>query len=204
MSREIVTKQLQPFFSYLISSTIEDCCDLESLHYLMTTLLKSRGLSSSLDSSLSVYLASRIKSKMVKDSIVGSEGLVSELSFLFTNAYLSSDRDFEVDALRALAPNAVSEDSLSRYLERGLSLVNVLSEQKVFMFKASVARLIQQLEIPHSKVANGGRVALTMLMLSGDLDDEPRKATVIMLNDEKEILSNEQMVNELEGLDDPA
>ena len=100
----------------------------------MTTLLKSRGLSSSLDSSLSVYLASRIKSKMVKDSIVGSEGLVSELSFLFTNAYLSSDRDFEVDALRALAPNAVSEDSLSRYLERGLSLVNVLSEQKVFMF----------------------------------------------------------------------
>ena len=204
MSREIVTKQLQPFFSCLLASTIEDCCDLESLHYLMTTLLKSRGLSSSFDSSLSVYLASRIKNKMARDAICGSEGLASELNFLFTNSHTSSDSDFEVDALRALAPNAVSEDALSCYLEKGLSLANVLGEQKVFMFKASVSRLIQQLEIPYSDIASGGRVALTMLMLSGDLDDQPRKATVIMLNEEKEILSKEQMIKDLEDLDDPA
>ena len=83
-------------------------------------------------------------------------------------------------------------------------MANVLGEQKVFMFKASVSRLIQQLEIPYSDIASGGRVALTMLMLSGDLDDQPRKATVIMLNEEKEILSKEQMIKDLEDLDDPA
>lgn len=31
-------------------------------------------------------------------------------------------------------------------------------------------------------------------MLTGELDDEPRKATVILLNAEKEILSQEDMI----------
>jgi hypothetical protein len=76
--------------------------------------------------------------------------------------------------LRALGPNAVQQDALSRYLERGLSLASVLGEQKVFMFKASATRLAQLLDKPNSEVANGGRVALTVHMLTGDLDDEPR------------------------------
>jgi hypothetical protein len=81
-----VTKQLQPFFSSILATTIEDCCDLESLHYLMSSLLKSRGLSSSLENALSVYLASRIQNTLVKDAVSGSEGLASELSFLFTES----------------------------------------------------------------------------------------------------------------------
>ena len=41
-------------------------------------------------------------------------------------------------------------------------------------------------------------------MLCGDLDDQPRKATVILLNAEKEILPTAEMIKQLEDLDDPA
>lgn len=41
-------------------------------------------------------------------------------------------------------------------------------------------------------------------MLKGDLDDEPRRATVLLLNAEKEILSDEEMIKQLEDLDDAA
>lgn len=41
-------------------------------------------------------------------------------------------------------------------------------------------------------------------MLKGQLDDEPRDATVLLLNSEKEIMADEDMIKYLEDLDDPA
>lgn len=41
-------------------------------------------------------------------------------------------------------------------------------------------------------------------MLQGRLDDEPRNATVLLLNGEKEIMSEAEMIKQLEDLDDPA
>ena len=73
LSREIVTKQLQPFFSCLLSTPVDTSCEYEeSLHLLLTSLLKMRGLSSSMDSPLNIYLASivlSLKQKAVKDSL---------------------------------------------------------------------------------------------------------------------------------------
>ena len=57
------------------------------------------------------------------------------------------------------------------------------------MFKVSASRLAHLLAT--SDIANSGRVALTLKMLSGELDDEPRQATVILLNAEKEILAQD-------------
>lgn len=46
LSREIVTKHLEPFFSFLLSSDVQDCCDdLETLHFLLASLLKAASLS---------------------------------------------------------------------------------------------------------------------------------------------------------------
>ena len=111
-----------------------------------------------------------------------------------------------MQALSLLHPNAISEANLSKYLDKGLQVSQVLTDQKVFMFKANAAKLANLVDT-NADVANSGRVALTVCMLSGDLDDEvdkTRQATVIMLNAEKEILSREEMVRSLEDLDDPA
>lgn len=77
-----------------------------------------------------------------------------------------------MEALKQLSPNVVSPESLAHYLEQGLMLSQVLAEQKVFMFKISASRLAHLLAT--SDIANSGRVALTLKMLSGELDDEPR------------------------------
>ena len=73
------------------------------------------------------------------------------------------------------------------------------------MFKANASRLASLIET-NPEVANSGRVALTVCMLSGKLDDviSSRQATVLLLNAEKEILSQEDMIKCLEDLDDPA
>ena len=70
------------------------------------------------------------------------------------------------------------------------------------MYKISSAKLRHLLET--SDIARGNRIALSLHMLSGRLNDEPRELTVILLNAEKEILSQEEMVKQLEDLDDPS
>jgi len=107
-----------------------------------------------------------------------------------------------MEALRALGPNIVTPAELDSYLEKGLTLANMLTDQKVFMYKASTKRLSNLLDT--TNLSNRGRVALTVHMLSGDLDDDPREATVILLNGEKEISTKEEMVTTLEDLDEPA
>jgi len=59
------------------------------------------------------------------------------------------------------------------------------------MFKTSLSRLAQLLD---SSNHYGSRVAIALSMLKGELDDEPRRATVLLLNSEKEILPEEEMV----------
>ena len=66
------------------------------------------------------------------------------------------------------------------------------------MFKTSKTRLSEQLKEKHDNVT------IALKMLRGQLDDEPRSATVLLLNVEKEILSETDMVKSLEDLDDPA
>ena len=109
-----------------------------------------------------------------------------------------------MEALRELEANVIASADLNRYLEKGLAFMDALSEQKVFLFKVSAARLTALLENAETWNYGGRRVALTISMLCGDLDDQPRKATVILLNAEKEILPTEEMIKQLEDLDDPA
>ena len=70
------------------------------------------------------------------------------------------------------------------------------------MFKTSAERLSALLT--SKEFTNQGRVALTVRMIEGELDDEPRQATVLLLNSEKEILPHGEMLKKLEDLDDPA
>jgi len=60
------------------------------------------------------------------------------------------------------------------------------------MFKCNAKRIATFMQ--NRNVKTSGRVSLTINMLTGELDDEPRKATVILLNAEKEILSQEDMI----------
>lgn len=123
-------------------------------------------------------------------------------------------------ALSLLRPNSISDAKLSGYLEKGLQVSQVLADQRIFMYKANSAKLEKLIE-SRADVAHSGRVALTICMLSGELDDDDaegrvsisglvdnvggqRRATVIMLNAEKEILSEEEMIKNLEDLDDPS
>lgn len=73
-------------------------------------------------------------------------------------------------ALTLLSPNIISEANLSAYLEKGLQVGQVLGDQRVFMFKANAGRLADLVE-SNPDVANSSRVALTVCMLSGELDD---------------------------------
>ena len=99
-----------------------------------------------------------------------------------------------MEALRELEANVIASADLNRYLERGLAFMEALSEQRVFLFKVSAARLTALLENAETWNHGGRRVALTIQMLCGDLDDQPRKATVILLNAEKEILPHDEMI----------
>lgn len=126
LSHEIVTKHLEPFFTYLLSNGVQDCCDdLETLHFLLATLLKATSLSSSLENALSVYLASMIENQTVKNVLSSSEGLAAELSFLFER---QAGFGYDLEALRALDSNVVPTEALNRYMERGLALQTILSE----------------------------------------------------------------------------
>ena len=60
------------------------------------------------------------------------------------------------------------------------------------MFKCNAKRIAAFMQ--DRNVKTSGRVSLTINMLTGELDDEPRKATVILLNAEKEILSQDDMI----------
>ena len=107
-----------------------------------------------------------------------------------------------MSVLRELQPSLIEELQLEKYLKNGLALQELLSEQKLFMYKISSAKLRHLVET--SDIASGNRIALSLHMLSGRLNDEPRESTVILLNAEKEILSQEEMVKQLEDLDDPS
>ena len=163
--------------------------------------MKAGGLSQALESALSIYLASRIQNKAVRDVVCKVEGLASELGFLFAE---DSKNCYDLEALRLLNPNDIPSETLNSYLEKNLHLQQILNDQKVFMFKTSISRLLKIMEDPNSDINSGSRVSLSLRMLGGDLDDEPRRATVIMINAEKEILSQEEMSKQLEDLDEPA
>ncbi len=60
------------------------------------------------------------------------------------------------------------------------------------MYKVNARRIAALMQ--SRGIETSGRVTLTLHMLTGDLDDEPRKATVLLLNAEKEILSREDMI----------
>ena len=108
-----------PFFKCLLEVPSEDC-DLESLHLLLSSMLKARGLSSSvIESTLTVYLASRMKDIQVREALCGNEQNF-ELSFLFKSQ--NDDSTGQMDALKQLSPNVVSRESLAHYLEQGLVL----------------------------------------------------------------------------------
>ena len=79
-------------------------------------------------------------------------------------------------------------------------MVQAQHDQKLFMFKTSASRLTSLLE---NQIGHG-RVTVSLHMLQGRLDDEPRNATVLLLNSEKEILSESEMLKHLEDIDDPA
>lgn len=91
-----------------------------------------------MESALSVYLASMIENETVRNVLCSSEGLANELCFLFER---QAGSGYDLEALRALDSNVVPPEELNQYIERGLSLQTILNEQKVFMFKASTARL---------------------------------------------------------------
>lgn len=85
LKREMVTKQLQPFFNCLLAKPSVDC-EVESLHFLLCNLLKARGLTQSLESALCLYLASRMESSAIRETLLAAQESSergSELSFLF-------------------------------------------------------------------------------------------------------------------------
>ena len=67
-----------------------------------------------------------------------------------------------MEALRELEANVIASADLNRYLEKGLAFMDALSEQKVFLFKVSAARLATLLENSETWNYGGRRVALTI------------------------------------------
>ena len=126
----MVTKQLQPFFNCLLTKPSEDC-DVESLHFLLSNLLKARGLTQSLESALCLYLASRMQRIDIRETLLAvsqSSDRASELSFLFKAGFQESMQAGYGQALRRLGPNVVSEEALAAYLDQGLKLNETLND----------------------------------------------------------------------------
>ena len=159
----------------MLSQTGEDGFDQQALHLLLSNLLQVRGLSASLDHPLNIYLTSLVLSqseelRAVKGTLQSSAGMMmsGELNFLLTDDFSCDD---QMQALSLLKPNALTDASLSAYLDKGLQVAQVLTDQRIFMFKANAAKLAKLVE-SRADVAHSGRVALTICMLSGELDDD--------------------------------
>lgn len=118
LKREMSTKQLEPFFAVLLAPPSEDC-DLESLHLLLSNLMRARSLSQSLDNSLCLYLASRLRHAEVRTAL---SDRASDLSFLFKSTAWHGVQSL-MTALETLPQNVISEQALATYLEKGLALV---------------------------------------------------------------------------------
>ena len=60
LRHEMVSKQLEPFFKSVVLGDPSEDCDLESMHLFIENLIKSRSISLAFESTLSIYLASRL------------------------------------------------------------------------------------------------------------------------------------------------
>ena len=92
----------------------------------------------------------------------------TELTFLFSDDFSNEE---QMQALSQLGPNSISEADLSNYLDKGLQMAQVAADQMVFIFKANAQKLAK-LIASRPDIANSSRVALTVCMLTGELDDK--------------------------------
>ena len=124
LPKEMLQRQLQPFFQSLLENPGEDC-DAETLHQLLVSIMQKRSLSQSLENTLCLYLASRLSNAQIVAAVKES-GKAAELSFLFSDE--STDSESYMAVLQSMRPNAIEEGALADYLDKGVAKAQVLAD----------------------------------------------------------------------------